>query len=60
MTDFDVTIKEDSGAVRTFTRVSEMNPKIERKDPLQAHLDQLPKWKDTDMHNMTAYLVTLK
>ena len=60
MTDFDVTIKEESGAVRTFARVSESDPKIERKDPMQAHLDQLPKWKDSDIHNVTAYLVTLK
>ena len=60
MTDFDVTIKESSGAVRTFTRVSETNPAIVRKDPLQAHIDRLPKWKDADIHNLTAYLVTLK
>ena len=60
MTDFDVTIKESSGAVRTFARVSEINPGIERLDPLQAHLDQLPKWKDSDIHNVTAYLATLK
>jgi cytochrome c oxidase cbb3-type subunit III len=60
LTDFDVTIREASGAVRTFARVSEDNPKIEKKDPLQGHLDMLPKWKDSDMHNVTAYLVTLK
>jgi mono/diheme cytochrome c family protein len=60
MTDFDITIKEESGAVRTFVRASETNPKIERKDPLQGHLDLLPKWQDSDIHNVTAYLVTLK
>jgi cytochrome c oxidase cbb3-type subunit 3 len=60
LTDFDVTIKEASNAVRTFSRVTEDNPKIERKDPLQAHMDMLPKWKDSDIHNLTAYLVTLK
>lgn len=60
LTDFDVTIKDATSAVRTFSRVTEDNPKIERKDPLQAHMDMLSKWKDTDIHNVTAYLVTLK
>jgi mono/diheme cytochrome c family protein len=60
MTDFDVTIKDSSDAVRTFSRITEDNPKIERKDPLQGHMDMLSKWKDSDMHNVTAYLVTLK
>jgi hypothetical protein len=60
MTDFDVTIKDSSDALHTFSRVTEDNPKIERKDPLQGHMDMLSKWKDSDMHNVTAYLVTLK
>jgi len=29
-------------------------------DPLQAHVDLLRKWTDTDIHNMTAFLATLK
>jgi hypothetical protein len=29
-------------------------------DPLQAHMDMWSKWTDTDIHNMTAYLVSLK
>jgi hypothetical protein len=29
-------------------------------DPLQAHMDLLRKWTDRDMHNVTAYLVSLK
>ena len=60
LTDFDVTIKDASNAVRTFSRVTEDNPKIERKDPLQGHMEMLSKWKDSDIHNVTAYLVTLK
>jgi len=60
MTDFDVTIRDASNAVRTYARVTEDNPKIEIKDPLQGHLDLLPKWQDSDIHNVTAYLVTLK
>lgn len=60
MTDFDVTIKDSADAVHTFARITEDNPKIERKDPLQGHMDLLSKWKDSDIHNVTAYLVTLK
>ena len=29
-------------------------------DPLQAHIDLWTKWTDADMHNMTAYLASLK
>jgi hypothetical protein len=29
-------------------------------DPLRAHTDLLRKYSDTDIHNMTAYLVSLK
>ncbi len=34
--------------------------KLEITDPLQAHRDLLPKYTDADMHNMFAYLWTLK
>jgi mono/diheme cytochrome c family protein len=59
ITDFDVTLRDDSGALRSFTRDGD-TPKVEVKDPLQAHVDMLSKWKDSDLHDMTAYLVTLK
>jgi cytochrome c oxidase cbb3-type subunit 3 len=29
-------------------------------DPLQAHVDQLGKYTDADMHNVLAYLQTLR
>ena len=60
LTDFDVTIREASGAVQTFGRISDENPRIERKDPLQGHWDHLPKWTDKDLHDVTAYLGSLK
>jgi mono/diheme cytochrome c family protein len=59
ITDFDVTLRDDSGTLRSFTRDGD-TPKVEVKDPLQAHVDMLSKWKDSDLHNMTAYLATLK
>lgn len=60
ITDFDVTLRLASGALRTFSRRDDDVPKVEIKDPLQAHVDMLSKYKDADIHNLTAYLVTLK
>jgi mono/diheme cytochrome c family protein len=59
ITDFDVTLRDADGVLRSFTRDGD-TPKVETKDPLQAHVDMLARWKDSDIHNMTAYLVTLK
>lgn len=60
LTDFDVTLYDTAaGRVRSFLRTGDV-PKVVVTDPLQAHLDHLPKWTDTDMHNMTAYLASLK
>jgi cytochrome c oxidase cbb3-type subunit 3 len=33
---------------------------VEVHDPLAAHAELLKKYTDADMHNMLAYLVTLK
>jgi mono/diheme cytochrome c family protein len=49
----------EGGRLRTWLRNGE-TPKVVVSDPLQAHLDHLTKWTDTDMHNMTAYLASLK
>jgi cytochrome c oxidase cbb3-type subunit III len=60
MTDFEITIYDPaSGAMRSWLRNGD-DPKVALADPLQAHLDQLTKWTDTEMHNMTAYLASLK
>ena len=59
VTDFDVTLRDSSGQIRSFTRDDD-TPKVEIKDPLQAHIDMLSKYKDADIHNLTAYLTTLK
>ena len=34
--------------------------KVKVDDPLAAHFDQLGKYTDADMHNVYAYLETLK
>src|SRR5262249_21887214 len=38
VTDFDVVLRDDSGALRSFTREGD-TPRVEVKDPLQAHVD---------------------
>lgn len=57
--DFFVTLVDASGKRRTFSRDNEV-PKVEVDDPVQAHLDMMLKYTDENMHNLTAYLVTLK
>jgi mono/diheme cytochrome c family protein len=59
LTDFDVIIRDADGAERSFARNKGV-PKVDVVNPLQAHLDLLAKLSDTQMHNMTAYLATLK
>ena len=57
--DFFVTIADSDGAQRTIRRTGD-SPKIEIHDPLKAHRDLLPLYTDKDVHDLTAYLVTLK
>jgi cytochrome c oxidase cbb3-type subunit III len=59
LTDFEVTLYDASGTMRSWLRSGDV-PKVVITDPLQAHLDHLTKWTDADMHNMTAYLASLK
>jgi cytochrome c oxidase cbb3-type subunit III len=57
--DFNVVMIDTAGNFHSFARNSD-EPKVEIKDPRQPHLDMLATWKDDDIHNVTAYLVTLK
>lgn len=57
--DFTVALTTSDGEYQSFTRDGD-SPKVELHDPLQAHLDMLTKYTDADIHNLTAYLVTLK
>ena len=60
LTDFDVTLYDPtSGQIRSWLRNGDV-PKVDVVDPLQAHVDMWTRWSDTDMHNMTAYLASLK
>jgi len=57
--DFSVSLRDASGKYQSFFREGNV-PKVEITDPLRAHVEMLPKFKDADIHNVTAYLVTLK
>ncbi len=54
---FDVALVDSSGWYRSYPRA---NVKVEIRDPLEAHHELLPKYTDAAMHNMLAYLETLK
>jgi cytochrome c oxidase cbb3-type subunit 3 len=57
--DFSVSLHDARGEYHSFTREG-ATPKVEINDPLKPHLDLLGKLTDPDIHNVTAYLVTLK
>jgi mono/diheme cytochrome c family protein len=57
--DFNVSLREPSGAYRSFKRGKD-GPRVEIHNRLQFHLDLLMQISDAEIHNMTAYLVTLK
>ena len=57
--EFLLTLRFADGTQRTFDRDGSM-PTVEVRDPLAAHKDLLPHYSDSDIHNLTAYLVTLK
>jgi mono/diheme cytochrome c family protein len=57
--DFTVTLIDADGASRTVSRDGEV-PKVEIHDPLQPHKDLLKVYSDKDIHDVTAYMVTLK
>ena len=56
--DFNVALRDASGEYHSFSR--DAHVKVEVHDPLAAHAELLKKYTDADMHNLLAYLVTLK
>jgi len=57
--DFLVTLELPDGSSRTFRRDGN-TPQVQVHDPLDAHRNLLTFLSDKDMHDVTAYLVTLK
>jgi cytochrome c oxidase cbb3-type subunit III len=59
LSDFHVTLKDASGKRHTISRRGDV-PKVEIVDPLHAHVAMLRTLSDKAMHDLTAYLATLK
>uniref|UniRef100_Q01TG0 Cytochrome c, class I n=1 Tax=Solibacter usitatus (strain Ellin6076) TaxID=234267 RepID=Q01TG0_SOLUE len=57
--DFLVTLALADGTMRSFRRTGDL-PKVEVHDPMKGHRDLLAVYTDKDMHDVTAFLVTLK
>jgi len=57
--DFIVTLADAEGTQQSFRRDGN-SPKVEIHDPLQPHKALLGAYSDKDIHNLTAYLVTVK
>jgi cytochrome c oxidase cbb3-type subunit 3 len=57
--DFYVALLLEDGTLRSFTRRGAV-PKVELRDPLEPHKALLGILTNADMHNVTAYLATLK
>jgi cytochrome c oxidase cbb3-type subunit 3 len=55
--EFTIALTDASGWYRSWPA---SQVKFSVDDPLQAHVDQLGKYTDADMHNVLAYLQTLK
>jgi cytochrome c oxidase cbb3-type subunit 3 len=59
MDDFTVSLREANGEYHSFKRSNNV-PRVQINNRLQGHLDELLHYSDSDIHNLTAYLVTLK
>jgi cytochrome c oxidase cbb3-type subunit 3 len=57
--DFIVTFRQADGSVRSVRRDGD-SPRVDIHDPLEPHRKLLTVYTDKDMHDVTAYLVTLK
>lgn len=57
--DFLVTLVQRDGTRRTFRRDGDV-PKVEVRDPLEAHRNLLTVYTDKDIHDVTAYLARVK
>ena len=58
--DFSVSLTEASGEHHSWLLDEEKGIQVDVHDPLQAHAELLKQYSDADMHNILAYLETLK
>jgi len=59
MDDFVISLTLADGTHRSF-QTEGNTPAVQIRDPLEAHKNLLRTYSDADIHNVTAYLVTLK
>ena len=57
--DFYVALRQADGTERSFVRTGEI-PLVEIRDPYEPHRRLLPMYRDSDIHDVTAYLASLK
>ncbi len=57
--DFLITLALEDGSLRSIRREGD-TPKVEIRDPLEPHRALLAVYTDKDIHDVTAYLVTVK
>ena len=57
--DFLVVARLADGTVRSFPRAGD-GPRLEIRDPMKAHHEMLTQYSDRDIHDVTAFLATLK
>jgi cytochrome c oxidase cbb3-type subunit 3 len=57
--DFVVAARLADGTVRSFPRHGDI-PKVEIHDPMEVHRNLLTQYNDQDIHDLTAFLATLK
>jgi mono/diheme cytochrome c family protein len=58
--EFTVSVAENDGTTRSFRRDSDTVPRVDVHDPLKPHRELLRRYTDKDIHDLTAYLVTLQ
>ncbi len=56
--DFNVSLRDSAGQYHSFPRTPEL--KVEKSDPYAAHVALLDQYTDKDIHDVVAYLETLK
>jgi cytochrome c oxidase cbb3-type subunit 3 len=59
VSDFKVIVRDESGKETIMDR-RRGEPRVVLTDRMQHHLDLLPRYLDSDIHDLTAYLATLK
>jgi len=56
--DFNVSLRDSAGEYHSWKRIPEL--KVVKNDPFAAHIELLDKYTDKNMHDLVAYLETLK